>query len=527
MCRNQGITFKVASKESEFSQIHKLNYETFVKEIPQHKKNDSDSLVDKFHDQNTYIICLNDRELIGMIAVRDKRPFSLDCKLKDLDNFLPESNSICEIRLLSIKKNYRNKKILSGLFTSLAKYCEENGFDLALISATVRELNLYKKLGFTEFGGLVGEKKAQYQPMYLTFNSYKSFRDKTKILKIGNKEINFLPGPVTISDEVKKAFELPLVSHRSKEFLSDFNETKKLLCNLNSAENVEILMGSGTLANDVVAAQISLLKGKGLVLSNGHFGKRLIDQAERFSLDFDVLTADWGKPFDYDEVKKIVEDNKSKWLWFVHCETSTGVLNNLSKLKAISKEFSLKLCLDCVSSIGTYSFSLEDIYLASGVSGKALCSYPGLSFVFYNHDLSSNNILPRYLDLAFYKNSNGVPFTISSNLLYALKKSIEITDVESVYQSNKELMHFLRENLSQLNIEILSPIDHSSSSYLSFRLPFKWHSKSIGEELEKKGFLLNYRSKYLIENNILQIALLGQKQKKNIEKLFLALKKVL
>ena len=192
MCHGEGVTFKIASKESEFSQIHKLNYETFVEEIPQHKSNGSEYLVDKFHNQNTYIICLNNDELIGMIAVRDKRPFSLDCKLKDLDSFLPESGAICEIRLLSIKKDYRNRKILSGLFSSLANYCEENSYDLALISATVRELSLYKKLGFKEFGSLVGEKNAQYQPMYLTFDSYKGFKEKTSILKI-NHEINFLP----------------------------------------------------------------------------------------------------------------------------------------------------------------------------------------------------------------------------------------------------------------------------------------------------------------------------------------------
>ncbi len=63
-------------------------------------------------------------------------------------------------------------------------------------------------------------------------------------------------------------------------------------------------MGSGTLANDVVAGQLSLLGGRGLILSNGEFGERLMDQARRLNLKFDALKFDWGKPLDLAMVEK-------------------------------------------------------------------------------------------------------------------------------------------------------------------------------------------------------------------------------
>jgi hypothetical protein len=31
-----GLTFRIARTEADFEQIHRLNYETFVEEIPQH-----------------------------------------------------------------------------------------------------------------------------------------------------------------------------------------------------------------------------------------------------------------------------------------------------------------------------------------------------------------------------------------------------------------------------------------------------------------------------------------------------------
>jgi len=43
---------------------------------------------------------------------------------------------------------------------------------------------------------------------------------------------------------------------------------------LTGARNTEMVLGSGTLANDVVAAQLSLERGPGLILSNGEFGER-------------------------------------------------------------------------------------------------------------------------------------------------------------------------------------------------------------------------------------------------------------
>ena len=52
------LQFKIATEEWEFEQIHELNYRTFVEEIPQHQPAEQPRLVDKFHEENTYLICL-------------------------------------------------------------------------------------------------------------------------------------------------------------------------------------------------------------------------------------------------------------------------------------------------------------------------------------------------------------------------------------------------------------------------------------------------------------------------------------
>lgn len=178
---DRDLVFKIANEDSELEQIHALNYETFVEEIPQHVPNSEKTLVDKFHAENAYLICLHGEVLVGMMAVSDKRPFSLDKKLKDLDSYLPEAKSLCEFRLLSVKHERRGRRVIGGLIQLLAEYADGKQYDLALISATLRQAGLYKNLGFKPFGPVVGSKGAIYQPMYLTLESSLEFRSRSKI----------------------------------------------------------------------------------------------------------------------------------------------------------------------------------------------------------------------------------------------------------------------------------------------------------------------------------------------------------
>ena len=95
MSAQEPLVFKVATEDLEFEQIHRLNYKTFVEEIPQHQASPTQRIVDKFHAENIYLICLSNQKLVGMLAVRGNRPFSLDQKLPELDSHLPRGRTIC------------------------------------------------------------------------------------------------------------------------------------------------------------------------------------------------------------------------------------------------------------------------------------------------------------------------------------------------------------------------------------------------------------------------------------------------
>ena len=175
------IIFKIASELYEFEQIFRLNYKTFTEEIPQNEPNPEKRRVDKFHAENTYLICMEGDHLLGMLAVRDKRPFSLDGKLEKLDSYLPPHTSVCEIRLLTVEPDKRSTRIFGGLALYLAKYCEDHRYDLALISGTTRQAKLYRHLGFTPFGPLVGKGDTLFQPMYITLDAFQKLKSSAGI----------------------------------------------------------------------------------------------------------------------------------------------------------------------------------------------------------------------------------------------------------------------------------------------------------------------------------------------------------
>ena len=164
----RGVAFKLADSPSEFRQIERLNYQTFVEEIPQHPPNPSRRLRDARHEKNAYVVAKMGARVAGMLALNMERPFSLDAKLADLDSLVPsEGARLCEIRLLAIAPEFRKGKILLGLMRHVVFYALDNRVDFILISGTTRETPMYLKLGFEAFHPPVGSEGAVFVPMIL------------------------------------------------------------------------------------------------------------------------------------------------------------------------------------------------------------------------------------------------------------------------------------------------------------------------------------------------------------------------
>jgi aspartate aminotransferase-like enzyme len=339
-------------------------------------------------------------------------------------------------------------------------------------------------------------------------------------VKPPGRPINFLPGPVAIHDAVRRALAQPPVSHRGAGFMAEVAAIRRDLCRMTNAQHVEILLGSGTLANEAVAAQLSLLPGRGVILVNGEFGARLAAQAKRWRLAFGELAAGWGEPLPLAELRHALEaDAEIRWVWAVHCETSTGVLNDLEGLKAIAADHGVALCLDGISSIGNVPVDLAGVRLATGVSGKGLASFPGLALAFHAEAIVPAPHLPHYLDLGSYAHSDSVPFTTSTNLVSALGASLARFARKDGFATRRNLAAWLRPRLEKLGFAVMAPNSIAAPMVLTLLPPPGVDALVLGEALEARGIWLSYRSGYLVKRNLIQICLMGEHRRWEAEEL--------
>jgi aspartate aminotransferase-like enzyme len=321
---------------------------------------------------------------------------------------------------------------------------------------------------------------------------------------------NFLTGPVALRPEVRAAFLAAPVSHRDLKFLEMMSRTRASLKALVNASHVALLVGSGTLANDAVAAQLKGIEGTGLILSNGEFGERLIDHARRWNLGFTAERQHWGKAFDWSHVRQVAERCRPTWIWAVLTETSTGVVNPLVELLALSECVGADLCLDSVSAIGLMPVDLQRVRFATAVSGKGLAAFPGLATVFHDGRLASSEQIPRYLDLANYEATDSVPFTHSSNLLAALDRSLTLTRWPQKFERVRQKSQTLRAALRSHTLPPLARDAHAAPGIVTVTIPNDVSAADVGLALSEQGIQIGYQSRYLQQRNWLQICLMGE-----------------
>ena len=122
--------------------------------------------------------------------------------------------------------------------------------------------------------------------------------------------------------------------------------------------------------------------------------------------------------------------------------------------------------------------------------------------------MNPKKTIPFYLSLYEYHRCGGIPFSGSSNLLYALVTSLDELNLEERLQKIKIAYQKIIETIASSPFQLFKVKD--GAVMITFSIPKTLSSMIFGGTMEHKGFLLHYRSKYLQEKNLLQIALMSQ-----------------
>jgi 2-aminoethylphosphonate-pyruvate transaminase len=215
--------------------------------------------------------------------------------------------------------------------------------------------------------------------------------DKREITGWKNK-ILFTPGPLTTSRTVKQAMLQDLGSRDFKfiETIAQIRRDLLVLGEVADAGYAAILMqGSGTFGIEAVLSTVTPPDGKWLFIINGVYGRRMNMIARVLGIETAVLEYPENSKPNLQEIDdRLAQDTTITHVAVVHCETTTGIINQVAEIGEIVRRNGRVYFVDAMSSFGAIPLNLAEAridYLASSAN-KCIEGVPGFSFVLARQD---------------------------------------------------------------------------------------------------------------------------------------------
>jgi alanine-glyoxylate transaminase/serine-glyoxylate transaminase/serine-pyruvate transaminase len=207
-----------------------------------------------------------------------------------------------------------------------------------------------------------------------------------------DRKLLMIPGPIEFTPEVLRAMGMATTSHVAPNFMEIFGQALERLRAVFLAPNAQpfVVAGSGTLAMDMVAANLIEPGDAALVVNTGVFGDRFGEILALFGAEVTHVRAPAiGDAPPLAGVEAALKDPPTssgqgyKLMTITHVDTSTGVAADVQALAALGRDHGALVVVDGVCSVAGEELRQEawgvDITLTA--SQKAIGVPPGLALV--------------------------------------------------------------------------------------------------------------------------------------------------
>ncbi len=345
------------------------------------------------------------------------------------------------------------------------------------------------------------------------------------------------PGPVTLSERVRRSLLQPDLCHRESEFFDLQDEARSRLLavySLDPAEWTAVLMtGSGTAAVESMVASVVPERGRLLVVENGVYGERIAQMCAQYRIPHERVVGSWMEAPDQGVIAARLEAAWSSGTPFthlavVHHETTTGRLNDLKPLAELCRARNLGLLVDGVSSFGAEQIDFTDrcVSAVAATANKCLHGVPGAAFVIVRRAaLAQAASRTYYLDLgrlARLQDQRNTPFTPAVHAYYALVEALreleEMGGRRARYQHYGALAEQVRAGLAAAGIETVLPPAESSVVLRAYRLPEGLTYARLHDGLKADGFVI-YAGQGDLAKTLFRISTMGHLSGTDIDRL--------
>lgn len=313
------------------------------------------------------------------------------------------------------------------------------------------------------------------------------------------------PGPTQVRENVMAArsreFQNPDLD---VHFVEYYKETCELLSSLLHTKNESLILnGEGILGLEAACASLTEPGDRVLVLDNGIYGAGFQDFVRIYGGVPVLYTKEYDRPLSCEDLENFLKkDHNFKYATLVHCDTPSGMLNDIASLCPLLKSWGILTVVDSVSAMFGEEVRADDwkIDILCGGSQKAISAPPGLSLVTLSHDAKAaienrkTPIASFYASLLAFKGyyeAKWFPYTMPASDIYGLRTALEnIREDPDILKRHRAVAQMVRKELRNMGLT-LYPKEGYSNTVTVFEVPEGITAQEIlNNMLQKHNILL-------------------------------------
>lgn len=307
-------------------------------------------------------------------------------------------------------------------------------------------------------------------------------------------------GPTQVRENVRMARSLPCTNpDLDPAFFDYYKETCQLLSEaLHTKNRALILGGEGILGLEAACASLTEPGDRVLVIDNGIFGKGFADFVKIYGGQPVMYTSDYRNPVNLEEIKEfLANDHDFKYATVVHCDTPSGVINDVPAISRLLDSYGIMTVADSVAGIFGEPLDVANskIDILCGGSQKALSAPPGLTMLWVS-DRAFEAMADRKTPIAsFYANilifrdyyeKQEFPYTMPISDIMGLRTALDnfLKEEETIYERHGRVAAAARKALTAGGLKLYLESGYSNTVTV-LEVPEGITDKQILEGMEK------------------------------------------
>ena len=293
------------------------------------------------------------------------------------------------------------------------------------------------------------------------------------------------PGPSKVR---KNVLEARAIQAGNSDLDPEFYDFYKRTCAkyshfLNTANPSFLLSGEGILGLEAACASLTEPGDRVLVLDNGIFGRGFADFVRIYGGEPVLFSTDPHAPIAPEALRAFLKkDADFRYATLVHCDTPSGVLNDIHALCPILKEYGILTVVDSVS--GMFGNPVDarraKIDILLGGSQKALSCPTGLTMVTVSQDAFRRmearktpiaSFYANLLALRDYYEKQWFPYTMPACDIHGFARALDnVLEEPGIFARHARVAAGVREALVAGGLSLYLK-DGFSNTVTAFRVP--------------------------------------------------------